>query len=290
MLARRNREPICILNSRTLSVRLSSARLQVASGAVTPSLNVVDLVRSSSNRGGLMFPCRESFGEGAVAARALLHRQDGAAAVGVDDRDVKPRTVLEQLHVALHVGVDGGKLYEEESIGHLDGESGKRGSKRLLGLFHQDAGDVGDAAAGEISRQVEHDLNDVAGTGSQSLVGIAAQRPGHGHSAFRDFPSSARTASPGASPGPGDLLVGRREEIDLLLRRWEQAKQGDGSVVLISGEPGIGKSRIAQTVIERLSGEPHTRLRLFWELFSHVLEEVLLAPAIEHAVGNLDVA
>jgi class 3 adenylate cyclase len=58
-------------------------------------------------------------------------------------------------------------------------------------------------------------------------------------------------------------LVGRDEEIDLLMRRWEQAKRGDGCVVLISGEPGIGKSCIAQTVLERLKGEPHTRLRYF---------------------------
>jgi class 3 adenylate cyclase len=58
-------------------------------------------------------------------------------------------------------------------------------------------------------------------------------------------------------------LVGRDEEIDLLLRRWEQAKGGDGQVVLISGEPGIGKSRIAETLLERLSNEPHVRLRYF---------------------------
>ena len=58
-------------------------------------------------------------------------------------------------------------------------------------------------------------------------------------------------------------LVGRDEELDLLLRRWEQAKRGDGCVVLISGEPGIGKSRIAETIVERLGGEPHTRLRYF---------------------------
>jgi hypothetical protein len=58
-------------------------------------------------------------------------------------------------------------------------------------------------------------------------------------------------------------LVGRDEEIELLLRRWGQAKAGDGQVVLISGEPGIGKSRVAQTVVERISAEPHTRLRYF---------------------------
>jgi class 3 adenylate cyclase len=58
-------------------------------------------------------------------------------------------------------------------------------------------------------------------------------------------------------------LVGRDEEIDLLMRRWEQAKHVEGCVVLISGEPGIGKSRIAETVVERVSAEPHTRLRYF---------------------------
>ena len=58
-------------------------------------------------------------------------------------------------------------------------------------------------------------------------------------------------------------LVGREEEIDTLLRRWDQAKRGEGCVVLISGEPGIGKSRIAQALLERVSGEPHIRMRYF---------------------------
>ena len=48
-------------------------------------------------------------------------------------------------------------------------------------------------------------------------------------------------------------LVGRDEEIELLLRRWARAKAGDGQVVLISGEPGIGKSRIAAGVGGALS-------------------------------------
>ena len=58
-------------------------------------------------------------------------------------------------------------------------------------------------------------------------------------------------------------LVGRDEEIELLLRRWEQAKSGEGRVVLISGEPGIGKSRLTAALSEHIGSEPHTRLRYF---------------------------
>ncbi len=58
-------------------------------------------------------------------------------------------------------------------------------------------------------------------------------------------------------------LFGRDEEIDLLLRRWRQATQGEGRVVLLTGEPGIGKSHIALTLQERVEEEPHTRFRYF---------------------------
>jgi predicted ATPase len=58
-------------------------------------------------------------------------------------------------------------------------------------------------------------------------------------------------------------LVGREEEIDLLLRRWTRAQTGDGQVVLISGEPGIGKSRITAELEGRLHAEPYIRVRYF---------------------------
>ena len=58
-------------------------------------------------------------------------------------------------------------------------------------------------------------------------------------------------------------LVGRDAEMELVLRRWERAKEGEGQIVLISGEPGIGKSRLTAALQERLSGEPHIRLRYF---------------------------
>ena len=58
-------------------------------------------------------------------------------------------------------------------------------------------------------------------------------------------------------------LVGRDGEIDLLLRRWARARAGDGQVVLVSGKPGIGKSRITATLEERLRAEPHHHVRYF---------------------------
>ena len=56
-------------------------------------------------------------------------------------------------------------------------------------------------------------------------------------------------------------LVGRDEELQLLLSRWRRAEGGEGQVVLVSGEPGIGKSRLSRALLEALSGEPHVRLR-----------------------------
>src|SRR5450631_561962 len=58
-------------------------------------------------------------------------------------------------------------------------------------------------------------------------------------------------------------LVGREEELELLLRRWSRAKRGEGQVVLLSGEAGIGKSRLTAALLERLSGEAPMRLRYF---------------------------
>ena len=58
-------------------------------------------------------------------------------------------------------------------------------------------------------------------------------------------------------------LVGREEELELLLQRWSKAKSGEGQVVLLSGEAGIGKSRLIVALLERLATERHVRLRHF---------------------------
>jgi class 3 adenylate cyclase len=58
-------------------------------------------------------------------------------------------------------------------------------------------------------------------------------------------------------------LIGRDDELDWIMGRWRQANAGEGQVVLLAGEPGIGKSRLLAALETRLSVAPHTVLRYF---------------------------
>ena len=111
----------------------------------------------------------------------------------------------------------------------------------------------------ESTRKLVGNLFEVEDLGPQELKGIrgalrawAALRPASVESRFDALHATGLTE-----------LVGREEELELLLRRWSRAKSGEGQVVLLSGEPGIGKSRLTAAVMERLAPEPHTRLRYF---------------------------
>ena len=73
-------------------------------------------------------------------------------------------------------------------------------------------------------------------------------------------------------------LVGREEEIAMLMRRWERARQGDGQLVMIVGEPGIGKSRLIQEFHHRLREVPHTWVE--WSC-SQLLQNTPLYPITE---------
>ncbi len=111
----------------------------------------------------------------------------------------------------------------------------------------------------EATRKLLGNLFELEDLGAKDLKGIAgpvrawvALRASSAEGRFEALHASGLTA-----------LVGREEEIELLLRRWARAKSGEGQVVLLSGEAGIGKSRLTAALLERLAGEPHTRLRYF---------------------------
>jgi predicted ATPase len=111
----------------------------------------------------------------------------------------------------------------------------------------------------EGTRNLLGNLFELEDLGAKDLKGIsgavrawAAVRPSAIESRFEALHASGLTE-----------LVGREEELELLLRRWSKAVRGEGQVVLLSGEPGIGKSRLTAALMERLANEPHTRLRYF---------------------------
>jgi class 3 adenylate cyclase len=111
----------------------------------------------------------------------------------------------------------------------------------------------------ESTRKLLGNLFELEDLGAQDLKGItghvrawAALRPSSVEGRFEALHASRLTD-----------LVGRDEELELLLRRWSKAKSGEGQVVLLSGEPGIGKSRLTAALMERLAAEPHTCVRYF---------------------------
>ena len=111
----------------------------------------------------------------------------------------------------------------------------------------------------ESTRTLVGNLFELEDLGAKDLKGIdgpvrawAALRPASVESRFEALHTSGLTD-----------LIGRQEELDLLLRRWSKALDGEGQVVLLSGEAGIGKSRLTAALLERLTSEPHTRLRYF---------------------------
>ena len=111
----------------------------------------------------------------------------------------------------------------------------------------------------ESTRKLVGNLFELQDLGAQDLKGIAG--PVRAWAALR--PTSVESRFDALHATGLTELVGRDEELDLLLRRWSKAKTGEGQVVLLSGEPGIGKSRLTAALLERLATEPHTRLRYF---------------------------
>jgi class 3 adenylate cyclase len=111
----------------------------------------------------------------------------------------------------------------------------------------------------ESTRKLLGNLFELEDLGARDLKGLDA--PVRASAVLR----SASVESRFEALHAGDLtaLVGREEEVELLLRRWSKAKSNEGQVVLLSGEAGIGKSRLTAALMERLEGEPHTRLRYF---------------------------
>jgi len=111
----------------------------------------------------------------------------------------------------------------------------------------------------EATRRLLGNLFELKDLGARDLKGVA--EPARAWVALRA--STVESRFEALHPSGLTALVGREEETELLLRRWSRTKSGEGQVVLISGEAGVGKSRLTAALLESLASEPHTRLRYF---------------------------
>jgi len=158
------------------------------------------------------------------------------------------------------VGIATGLVVVGDLIGA--GEAQERGivgetpnlAARLQGIAEPNTVVIADS-----TRRLVGNLFELEDLGPKDLKGIAgparawaALRTGSVESRFEALHATGLSA-----------LVGRDEESELLFRRWSRAKSGEGQVVLLAGEAGIGKSRLTAALLERLAAESHTRLRYF---------------------------
>jgi class 3 adenylate cyclase/predicted ATPase len=183
------------------------------------------------------------------AARAGLGVVDAVARLNVKSVELQARVGIATGLVVVGDLIGEGSAQEQSVVGETPNLAA-----RLQALAEPDA--VVIAAA---TRRLVGDLFEHRDLGAVEVKGIAGPvpawqvlRPSAVASRFEALRGSALTP-----------LVGREVEIDLLLRRWARAKSGDGQVVLVSGEPGIGKSRLTAELEGSLHAEPHIRLRYF---------------------------
>jgi class 3 adenylate cyclase/tetratricopeptide (TPR) repeat protein len=117
----------------------------------------------------------------------------------------------------------------------------------------------------EATRRQVGGLFELADLGPQTLKGFADSQRVWQVVGVSRVTNRFRALRSGMGPRPAATapMVGRDAEIELLMRHWSAAKAGHGRAVLISAEPGVGKSRLAEAIRERIRGEPHVALRYF---------------------------
>jgi class 3 adenylate cyclase len=203
-------------------------------------------------------------GDGVLAyfgyPQAHEHDAERAVRAALNLVEAVPKlTTVAAVPLQVRIGISTGLVVVGDLIGAGAGqERAVVGETPNLAARLQALAEPGAVLVTSSTRNLIGGLFEYRDLGAVALKGFAEDVP-----AWQVLGASATESRFEALRAATTPLVGREEEIDLLMRRWARAKRSEGCVVLISGEPGIGKSRIGQTVLERLGNELHTRLRFF---------------------------
>jgi class 3 adenylate cyclase/tetratricopeptide (TPR) repeat protein len=161
--------------------------------------------------------------------------------------------------LSVHLGIAGGLVVVGDLIGTgAAQERGVVGETPNFAARLQALAPPGTLVIAESTRRQIGALFEIEDLGPRQLAGFAEPQR-----AWRVVGESGVLSRFEALRSEATPLLGRDEELDLLLRRWRQAKAGEGRVVLVSGEPGIGKSRLGAALSQAIQGDQHTRLRYF---------------------------
>lgn len=205
------------------------------------------------------------------AERAILAGLDLVEAVSDLNRDTG---VTKALHLAVRVGVATGPVVVGDLIGEgASQESAVVGETPNLAARLQGLAAPGTVVIGASTRDLCVGQFEYADLGLHKLKGIV-----NDENVWRAVgPMAAESRFDAAHRAELTAFLGREQEIALLLDRWDTAKSGEGQVALLSGEAGIGKSRITQAFRQRLAAEPH--LRILYQCSPHHINSALY-PAI----------
>ena len=189
------------------------------------------------------------------------HDAEGAVRAGLVLVEAVPKlTTAAGMPLQVRVGIATGLVVVGDLIGSGDAqERGVVGETPNLAARLQGIAAPNTVVIAEGTRRLIGSLFELKDLGGKELKGIT--RVVRTRTVLRASSIESRFEAlhaTGLTP-----LVGREEEFDLLLRRWVRARTGEGQVVLLSGESGIGKSRLTVALMERLATELHTRLRYF---------------------------
>jgi class 3 adenylate cyclase/tetratricopeptide (TPR) repeat protein len=189
------------------------------------------------------------------------HEDDAERAVraGLGAIDAISRLDVGSLKLQARVGIATGLVVVGDLIGEGSAqEQSVVGETPNLAARVQALAQPGTLIIAESTRRQIGALFEIEDLGPQPLAGFAEPQRAWRVMGEGRFQSRFEALRSEATP-----LVGRDEELELLLRRWQQARAGEGRVVLVSGEPGIGKSRLTAALSQTIRGDHHTRLRFF---------------------------